>query len=235
MCEFTGLAWGNLDCGKVFLKIMLIKTFRSVDCGHSQATEIAGNLECLFIIMKRLVFILLSLAFSSEVSGQEEKKVPYFWLTVGSGGTSVQNEHPELGAGVSANVEFKKQLVGVRYLMNKEFSIFATPHEVKELGFYWGKYFLGLNGDVYASVGVGPSLEIYYTYGAIKPNPSSNGFGTYHYLVAHEVFGIALDAQAGINFGRFASLGIRGFACLNTKKVIAGGMFDLRLGFLRVN
>ncbi|HET6993186.1 MAG TPA: hypothetical protein VFJ43_17765, partial [Bacteroidia bacterium] len=159
-------------------------------------------------------------------------KVPYFWFSVGTGATSVQNAKQELSAGFSANLEYKKQLVGMRYLRNKEFVIFATPHEVNEFAMYWGKYYLGIENSVFASWGVGASLETYYTYGDIKPNPSSNGFGTYHYLEPNMIPGIALDAQAGVNLGRFVSLGVHGFVSLNTKKTIAGALFDLRLGYL---
>lgn len=182
--------------------------------------------------MKCRAVLLFLLLIVFPVSGQEKKQFPLSWVSAGTGLTSVQDERQQLSAGFSADAVFGKQLVGARYLRNKEFIIFSTPHQVNEIALYWGKYYLGLENNVYAAWTFGPALETYYTYGDIKPNPSSGGFGTYHYLVANRVPGLALDARAGVNFGRFFSLGVRGFADLNFGKTIAGGLFELRAGYL---
>jgi hypothetical protein len=181
----------------------------------------------------RVLAMWLCLVIILPAFGQEKQQLSYFWLSAGTGSTSVQDARWEMSVGFSADVVFGKHLIGARHLRNKEFIIFSTPHQVNEIAFYWGRYYLGLEDDVYASLAVGPALETYFTYGDVKPNPSSGGFGTYHYLEPNYTLGLALDARAGVNFGRFFSLGLHGFADVNFKKTIAGALFELRVGYVR--
>lgn len=182
--------------------------------------------------LKRILWVIVFVCSGvMRLWGQMGDTLPYFWVTGGVGAASVQNARWELSAGFSGNVSFKKQLLGMRVLRNEELVIFRTALKVNEVGIYYGHYFLGRDNNSYAALGAGLSIENYYSYGEQYYPPNSN-LGTYHYLVENTIWGMALDAQAGANFGRFVGLGVHGFATVNTEKMIGGILLSVRLGYL---
>ncbi|HTL80668.1 MAG TPA: hypothetical protein VL651_03125 [Bacteroidia bacterium] len=155
---------------------------------------------------------------------------PCFAITAGAGGESVQNSRWELSAGFSASAVWKKNLIGIRGIASQEFVIMRTALGTRECALYFGKYFLSNNTTAYAALGAGISYLQYDVYGERYFPP--NSMGEYHYLSQEHTGGLALDAQAGTNMGRFFSIGIHAFASIHTVKTTAGAMLSIRIGIL---
>ena len=173
-----------------------------------------------------IIYLMLFGAFQARAAAPDS--IPRLWVTLGAGAASVQNHKWEMSAGFSANASRKNNLIGVRADFNQEFTLFETP--IKNYGYaaYAGKYYRGYNELPYAALGAGISVMNYYTYGALLP--SSGFLGNYHELDSHFTAGLALDAQCGINLGKYFSIGIHGYASINPQRMIGGALFSLRIG-----
>ncbi|CAN5306194.1 hypothetical protein BH09BAC5_BH09BAC5_14100 [soil metagenome] len=181
------------------------------------------HIKALFVLMN--IFISFSLVYA-------DNSQKMYCLSAGMGGTSVSNNRPELTLGLSANFASRKQLLGVRALLNQEFILFRTPLKTSEYAIYYGQHYNNKQSNAFLDFGGGISVVNYFTYGEIYVPPGNN-LGTYHHLNSNYTMGIAVDVQTGFYLGKYFSLGAHGFADFNTKRTLAGALLSLRFGKIR--